>query len=350
MKTKIIFLLAIVSLNLHLLFAQTKNEVVSKRGTTAAPFLSISQGARALAMGSAFVAIADDPSAMYWNPAGITDIESMSFVVDHTTWIADIQYEFIGMTTSLGAFGALGVNITASDIDEMKVTTVDLPDGTGEIFNVTDLAVGVTYALKLTNDFSIGFNPKFIYQRIWKMSANAFAIDLGVKYRTPFEGVTLGMSITNLGTKMQMAGNNAIVKYDPDPNLTPPDPLATGNNGRIPAEISMDEWDLPLNFRVGLAYTLGMGFLGKLNLAVDAMHPSDNYECVNAGCEYVFDDFIYLRGGMKSIAQKDSEEGLTYGFGVRQFLLGNLKFSIDYAYQDFKRLKNAQKVSLGVYF
>jgi len=323
--------------------AQDQNREVSKRGTTAAPFLSIAQGARALGMGGAFVAVANDPSAMYWNPAGITDIEGIGFIVDHTTWIADINYEFIGATVALGNYGALGVNITASNIGEMKVTTVDQQEGTGEIFGVTDMAVGLSYGLKLTDAFAIGFNPKFVYQRIWKMSANAFALDMGIKYRTPFEGVTLGMSISNFGTKMQMEGNNAIVSYDPDPE-------GSGNNGRIPANLSTDEWELPLNFRVGIGYNIPLGGLGKMVLALDAMHPSDNYESVNIGGEYVFDDFIYLRGGMKSLFQKDSEETYTFGFGIKQFLIGNLQFSVDYAWQEFNRLKNAQKFSFGINF
>jgi len=342
MKRKAVFLLLVVLLSTSWASAQGTTNV-SKRGTSAAPFLSIPQGSRALGMGGAFVATADDPSAMYWNPAGIADISGISVLIDHTNWIADIKYEFLGTTVSLGSYGALGVNVTVSNIGDMKVTTVDQQDGTGEVFAVTDLAVGISYAVKLTDAFSIGFNPKMVYQQIWKMSANAFAIDLGVKYKTPFPGVTLGMSISNFGTKMQMQGNNLLVLYDPDP-------LTTGNNGHIAADLSTGTWDLPLNFRVGVSYLVPMGSVGKVTLAVDAMHPSDNYESVNVGGEYVFDDFLYFRAGRRSLFQKDSEEGITFGVGVKQFLIGNLQFSMDYAYQDFARLKNAQKITLGIYF
>lgn len=342
MKRTPLIVLTLLFLGCNVLFAQGSSGV-SKRGTTAAPFLSIAQGARALGIGGAFVAIADDPSAMYWNPSGIADLQGFNLMVDHTYWFADIQYNYVGATINLGSFGGLGLNLTASDIGQMNVTTVDQQDGTGEVFTVSDLAVGLTYALRLTDAFSIGFNPKFIYQKIWKMSASAVALDLGVKYRTPFEGVTLGMSITNFGTKMQMAGTNALVLYDSDPGNT-------GHNTRIPAQLAMEEWELPLNFRVGIAYNVPMGGLGKMTLAVDAAHPSDNYESVNVGGEYVFDDFIYVRGGMKSLFQKDSEESFTAGLGVRQFVVGNLQISVDYSYQDLKRLKSSQKVTLGVAF
>lgn len=342
MKKASIVLLTLTLFGYNSLFAQGSSGV-SKRGTTAAPFLSIGQGARALGIGGAFVAIADDPSAMYWNPSGIADLQGFNLMVDHTYWFADIQYNYVGGTINLGSYGGLGINLTASDIGQMNVTTVDQQEGTGEVFTVSDLAVGLTYALKLTDKFSIGFNPKFVYQKIWKMSASALALDLGVKYHTPFEGVTLGMSISNFGTKMQMAGNNALVLYDSDPGNT-------GHNTRVPAQLAMEEWELPLNFRVGLAYNVPMGGLGKMTLAVDASHPSDNYESVDIGGEYVFDDFVYVRGGMKSLFQKDSEESFTAGLGIKQFVVGSLQIMVDYSYQDLKRLRSAQKVTLGIAF
>jgi hypothetical protein len=341
MKTRIENILTLIFLSSAIITAQSTD--VSKRGTTAAPFLSIAQGARALGMGGAFVAIADDPSAMYWNPAGIADLQGIQVLVDHTSWIADLQYQYIGATMSLGSYGALGLNVTISNYGDMKVTTVDQQDGTGEVFGVTDLAVGLSYGLKLTDAFSIGFNPKIVYQQIWKMSTSAIAIDMGVKYRTPFKGITLGMSISNFGSKMQIQGENALVSYDPD--LT-----TKGNNGNIPAYLATDSWELPLNFRVGISYDVPIGGLGKLSLAADAMHPSDNYECMNVGGEYIFYDFLYLRAGIKSLFQKDSEEGLTVGMGVKQFLIGNLQFTVDYAYQDFGRLKYVQKIALGIDF
>ncbi|MCX6121231.1 MAG: PorV/PorQ family protein [Ignavibacteriales bacterium] len=341
MKMRIEYILIMIFLCSVIVHAQSTD--VSKRGTTAAPFLSIAQGTRALGMGGAFVAVADDPSAMYWNPAGIADLQGIQVLVDHTSWIADLQYQYIGATTSLGSYGALGLNVTVSNYGDMKVTTVDQQDGTGEVFGVTDLCVGLTYALKLTDAFSIGFTPKIIYQQIWKMSANAIALDMGVKYRTPFKGVMLGMSISNFGSKMQIEGESALVPYDPD--------LSTqANNANIPAYLATDAWDLPMNFRVGVSYDVPIGSLGKMTLAADAMHPNDNYECVNVGGEYVFYDYLYLRAGMKSLFQKDSEEGLTLGVGVKQFLIGNMQFAVDYAYQDFGRLKYVQKISFGVNF
>ncbi len=323
--------------------AQVFKSNVSKKGTTAAPFLSIGQGARALSMGGAFVAVADDPSSLYWNPAGLADVHGGNIFVDHTQWFADIQYNYLVSTFSLGDMGTVGVSFTGSSIDEMRVTTTDRPEGNGETFSVSDIAVSVGYAIKLTDNFSIGFNPKFIHQKIWRMTASAMAIDIGVKYITPFDGAVLGMSITNFGSKMQLMGTSTAVTHDID-NTT------TGNNGSIPANLATEEWGLPLNFRVGIAYKLYKDESNELTVAVDASHPNDNYESIDLGGEYVFNDFLAVRGGFKSMFLEESEEGMTLGIGVKQALVGSVQIKFDYAYQDFGILKDVQKFTVGINF
>ncbi|MEG8989699.1 PorV/PorQ family protein [Ignavibacteria bacterium 4148-Me] len=340
---RIIFISLLVYLVSCSIYAQSFVSNVSKRGTSAAPFLSISQGARASAMGSAFVAIADDQSAIYWNPAGLAKLSGVGILVEHTKWIADIDYNFFAATYNLGDFGTVGLSFLTSNMDEMKVTTIEEPEGTGETFSVSDAMVSLAYAINLTDNFAIGFNPKFVMQKIWKMTATAIAIDMGVQYVTPFDGAILAMSISNFGTKMKLDGNTALVLVDLDP-------YSSGNNGQIPAYLQTEGWELPLNFRVGIAYRPIDTHMYKLNLAVDAMHPSDNYESINAGIEYIFNDMFSLRCGYKSLFLKDSEESFTFGFGVKQLLLGNIAVKVDYSYGNFGRLTNVQKFSLGINF
>ena len=74
---------------------QTYRSNVSKRGTTAANFLEIGIGARALALGSAFTALADDPSTLYWNVGGLAKLKRNGFMFNHSEWIADINFDFI---------------------------------------------------------------------------------------------------------------------------------------------------------------------------------------------------------------------------------------------------------------
>ena len=87
MKNKLYITLILVLFAAPAVFAQLFVSDVSKKGTSAAPFLSIAQGARATAMGSAFVGISDDQSAMYWNPAGLAKTSGVGVMFDHTAWV-----------------------------------------------------------------------------------------------------------------------------------------------------------------------------------------------------------------------------------------------------------------------
>ena len=152
---------------------------VSKTGTTAATFLEISVGAPAIGMGGAFVSLANDATALYWNPAGIATMSDMEVIAAHTDWIADTKFDFGGFVWPLGNFGTLGFSLTSLTMADMAVTTVEMPDGTGNIFSASDLAAGLTYARPLTDRFSVGFTAKFIQESIWHESAKAFAMDAG---------------------------------------------------------------------------------------------------------------------------------------------------------------------------
>jgi long-subunit fatty acid transport protein len=343
MKNRVNIFLILICIALPQAFAQGFISDVSKKGTTAAPFLTIGQSARAIGMGSAFVGAVNDVSSIYWNPAGLTKAEGINVMFDHTMWIADIKYNYLAASYNLGDLGVIGFSFTGSDIGEMNVTTIAKPEGTGETFSATQAAFSIAYAIQLTDNFSIGFNPKFIYESIWRMDANAFAMDLGVQYITPFDGAILAMSIANFGTSMKLLGNSNLVLHDLDPENS-------GNNGDIPAYLETNSWALPLTFRVGVAYSPIKSEMHKLMLAVDAMHPSDNNESVNIGTEYAYNDFLFFRAGYKSLFLNNSEESFSLGFGIKQLLVGNVSFKIDYAYQDFGRFSDIQKFSLTISF
>lgn len=351
MKNKYSLILILIITFTASSFAQVFVSDVSKKGTTAAPFLSIAQGARATSMGSAFVGISDDPSAIYWNPSGLAKLSGTQVSFDHTTWLADVEYNFVSASYSVGDYGTLGFSFTSSNIGEMRVTTIEQPGGTGETFSATDVAVSIAYALNLTDNFAIGFAPKFINQSIWKMNASAIAMDLGVQYRTPFAGTILAMSISNFGSKMQLSGNSNLIQHDLDPENG-------GNNAYIPAYLQTDQWSLPLTFRVGLAYTANFNENHFVNFAVDALHPSDNYESINVGAEYWLYDFIAVRGGLNSVFLDGAESSsdkydmgtFALGIGVKKQFVGNLGLKFDYAYQDFGRLTNIQKFTVGITF
>lgn len=316
---------------------------VSKVGTTAANFLEIGIGAKAIGMGGAFTALADDASSTYWNPAGMAWLKNGEALFVHSNWLADINFDNVSGFTPLSNGMAVGAYITAVSMDEMKVRTVNYPEGTGELFEAGDLSFGVSYAAMVTKKLSVGVTGKYIHQKIWHSTATAMAVDLGLLFETPFDGIKLGMAVSNFGPKMQMEGRDTRVFIDPDP-------INPGNNDRIPANYELGEWSLPLTFRIGLAKDVVKMVNGVLTVAVDAVHPNDNYEYLNLGAQYNFRDWFFLRSGWKTLFLDDSEQGFTCGAGMRYRLNGNVALLVDAAYADFGRLENVLRYSIGVQY
>jgi hypothetical protein len=323
-----------------------RGQGVSKTGTVAATFLEIPVGASAVGMGSAFVSLANDATSLYWNPAGSAWLVQSEVLAVHTNWIADTRFDYASLVLPLEDFGTLGVNFTSLNMDDMKVTTVEKPEGTGEYFSAGDLAVGVSYAHRLTDRFTIGFNAKFIQQSIWHETANAFAIDVGTIFRTDLiGGLTIGATLSNFGTPMKMSGRDAR-------QFGMLDPTKYGTNSVIPQDIEMDSWDLPLLFQIGVSTTPFKTDNYRLTISADALHPNDNYESVNVGGEFAFQDILFLRGGYSALGLPDREGGLSFGFGLSSasFLNSSITARFDYAFRDMGRLSNINVFSLSVRF
>jgi len=318
---------------------------VSKTGTTAANFLEIGVGANAIGMGGAFVSVANDATALYWNAGGIALLPKFEAVVVHTDWIAETNFDYAGLVLPLGDFGTLGFSFTSLSMDDMKVRTVEQPDGTGELFSAGDIAVGLSYARHLTERFSIGFTLKYIEQTIWHMSATGIAIDAGTVFKTDLlGGMTIGASISNFGTPMKLDGRDGryFIRVD-DSKL--------GSNERVPTSLELDSWDLPLLFQIGVSTYALNNSTYKLLLAVDASVPNNNYQSLNAGGELSFMDFLFFRAGYNSLMLDEAEGGLSLGVGINsKMLLSTSVVNFDYAFRDFGRLQNIHNFTVGIKF
>ncbi len=312
-------------------------------GTTTAQFLKIEAGARSIAMGGAFVAVANDASALYWNPAGASKLGRSAVTFTHTKWLADTDYNYAGVILKIGDAQAFGFHYSSLSMPDMKVRNEFYQDGTGEFFSAQDYSLGLTYAFNVTQDFSMGFTGKIVNQSIWNMTASAIVFDAGLHYQTPVQGLSLGMSVANVGGKMKFEGKDNFIYYDFDPNQR-------GTNDRIFAEIKMDEWDLPLMFRVGLAMQMFDNDLHSLTVSADALHPNDYSESVNTGFEYGFKDRLFLRAGYKSLFKLESEEGLTAGAGLIYYLTDFIPMRVDYGYADFGRLNAVHRFTIEIRF
>jgi opacity protein-like surface antigen len=336
MKNIIQYLILVVILVTSTTIAQTQ-----KTGTTAAQVLKFNVGPRAIGMGGAFTAVSDDITAMYWNPGGTANIQMNEAFFNHTTLYADIRHDFAAIASHISDFGTIGAFVSVLSMDEMMVRTVEMPEGTGEFFNAGAIVIGLNYSRYLTENFAIGGNVKYINESIWNMSATGFGIDIGTMYKLPvLNELRIAATISNFGTKMQLAGRD----------ITQVVPSGAGGQNFVNTNIELDKFDLPLLFRFGLSTDVIKDGTSKLVVSVDAIHPNDHTEYINTGAEYSWNEVLYLRAGYNSLFEQDTEKGLTLGFGVHYRIIDMVKVKLDYAYQDFGRLKDAHYFSVGVNF
>lgn len=322
-------------------FLSSQSTTITKTGTTAASFLKIGVGARSIAMGGAFTAVANDISAIYWNPSGLAQLKSGEAAFHHVDWFADIDYDMAAAAIIIDGFGTFGASFTTMNVGEIEVTTTNTPEGTGEKFTAGGTLINLSFARSLTDKFSIGGNAKYIRESIWNMSAQTVAIDIGTMYAAPiFNGIILGASISNFGSKMRLEGRDNLVL------------IRSGSNedNIVNGTYELDSYDLPLLFRVGIATDAINDDNTRITLAVDAVHPNDNTEYVNSGLEYSWANIVSLRGGWKSAYERGGEQGLTLGGGIQYTLTEPVNFIFDYAYQDFGRLKAVHYFSFGLKF
>ncbi len=323
--------------------SEKANETITKVGTTSAQFLKLGVGARAIAMGGAYVAEANDLSAIYWNPAGLATLGGGAVQFNHTKYLADIDYSVAAFGTRIGSMGTLAASIIYLGSGDMAVRTTSRPEGTGELFSASDLSIQLGFARALTDRFSIGTAVKYIREQIWHSSASAMAFDVGVLFTTPFDRLRLGASMSNFGPKMQMTGRDILFSTDPAANQS-------GNVEVVNAEYLMDRHALPLLFRVGVAMDAYADANHQLLVLVDAAHPNDNSEYVNFGAEYTFREMIYLRVGHRNTFETDGVQGLTYGGGLSLRVDRSIRARFNYAYADFGLLEATHWFSFDLSF
>lgn len=295
-------------------------QIFEKVGTFDGQFLKIGIGARAAAMGGAFVAVADDASALYWNAAGIARIDNdkSQLQFNHAIWPADMKFTQLGYVFHTKRIpGAIGISLRSLYMDPMVETTAYQPDplvGTGNTFDAGYMTAGLTYARSFTDKFSAGITANFIHAGLADLSQNTYAFDLGTLYDVGTLGMRIGMAITNMGTDVTFIERPA---------------------------------RLPSVFRVGTSAMIIQNADQKLMGSFEFSHPPDNSERLNVGAEYGFRNYVFLRGGYN--VNYDAE-GIAGGIGFRFPVSFAGTADFDYAYTDMKILGAAHRFSLKFAF
>jgi hypothetical protein len=287
----------------------------AKVGTIGGQFLKIGVGARASAMGGAFVSVADDASAVYWNPAGVARIQKGVISVNHTSWLADISFSqatYLFHTRLLP--GTIGINARSLYMDAQAVRTVFRPEGEGRSFDAGDVAFGLTYARSLTDKFSAGISANYLQSTLATYTGNAMVFDFGTLYSTGYRSLKIGMSIQNIGSNMQFID---------------------------------DDVKMPTVFRVGMSMNLYESADHLVLMAGDFSHPPDNNERADWGAEYGFKEFFYARGGYHF---NYDLERMTAGLGFKLATSLNSEARIDYSFTDMSAMDGVHRLSVDFRF
>ena len=294
--------------------------IFEKVGTFDGQFLKIPVGARAAAMGGAFVAVADDASSLFWNAAGVArvDPDKSQLSLNHANWPAELSFDQVGYVFHFRKIpGAFGVQLRSLSMQPMIETTAYQPDptvGTGQTFDAGMLAAGLTYGRSFTDKFSAGLTFNFINEGLAEFSQQTYAFDVGTLYDVGTLGMKIGMAISNIGSQIQFINREA----------------------RIPAM-----------FRVGTSATILQTADQKLLGSFEFSHPPDNSERLNVGAEYSFHKYVFLRGGYN--INYDSE-GIAGGAGFHFPVSVAGMADLDYAFTDMQDLGASHRFSLSFTF
>jgi len=286
-------------------------EINQNAGTLGSQFLEFGVGARAIGMGEVFVGIADDISALYWNPGALCRLPGKQLTVSHMMMYQGINYEFGAFGMPIGdnmavAFGASGVII--NDL-EARTADTDNPD---DLFGAMDVAGLGAFSMKL-GPLGVGASVKYLYQSIGSGQTDVgrdgdylgtgLAVDLGVHYASDSiengKGILAGVSIQNLG--------QGIVYNGPD-----------GFTGVTNA--------LPLIIKAGFGYK---DIENNITIGADINIPSDNDINLHFGGEYLVSKMFAVRLGFKTTTINDLDflSGFSAGAGFNFE-----KILVDYAW------------------
>ena len=299
-----------------------------RSGTSALTFLKIGVGARAAGLGGAYTATATDAFALYHNPAGIAFNDKDYFGFAYREWVVDFKHSFFGITHHLDDNNVIGAYLISLGTDSFEMTDEYHPTGNGEMFDYSDIAIGLTYAIRLTEYFSFGMSIKYAQENLDDLKMRGALIDLGTLYQTDFYDTRFAISMSNFGGRVRPGGT---FKY-------------TTGSGEI-IDKSYQSFSPPTVFRISAAFDPINSGNNRVTWVTQLNHPTDNAENIAVGAEYGYQGFFFLRGGY---LLNSTVENFSIGAGLK-FDIDRFTGSFDFAYTDMKELggTNVFSVVLG---
>jgi hypothetical protein len=323
-------------------------------GTTTVEFLLLGAGARGAALGNATSAVATDVTALYWNPAGVAEMERPGLTLSTYDYVADTRYSWFGVAFPFNdGQSALGFQIGSFGFADQLVYSLAAPEGDGSTYSVSEAFYGISYAQNFSDRFSAGVTAKFINSRLAKVSASGFAVDFGTSFHALVAEKPMRASfvIANLGSQLQHTGVGLDFVADrPPPPLqqeVPQDPA--------PARYNTESFNMPVIFRVGLAYDFVSSAMTRVTVLGSFAQPNNSNATGGGGLEWALTNIgqsgfsVVARGSYtyqpdNNIAPSGAAgfgtdlwatedlDGLALGGGL-MYGRGNFSLGLDYAYR-----------------
>jgi len=297
-------------------------------GTTGMQFLKVWADPRSSGMAGTTHAFINDAAALYWNPAGITQVDSAKLHIqtDYTQYFAGISNSFAGLVFRKDPHHYFGFQVQSFNSGSMNVTTEFNPTGTGQKYSVNSFIIGGTYAQILTDNFSYGVSAKYAREGIAYVATNNILFDLAFQYNVGWQDIRFSVGVSNFGVNVKPDGTVKVLKTTGDQVI---------NN--------YEDISVPAAFRVGVSKKFIKTKDHTLLGAIQLNHPTDNAENYSLGIEYGLKNTLFVRTGVQTGVQSDFP---SFGFGLRAPKnWGAIR--IDYSFNNYQNLGNIHRLGLN---
>lgn len=302
----------------------------SRTGTTGLQFLKIAPDARSSALSGSTAASSNDVSAVYWNPAGLTKMDSnrFNFQFGYTSWFAGIKMNYAAFVFSKDKMNFWGISLIHLNSGDMPVTTEFNPTGNGQVFSAGDFLAGISFGKVLSDNFSFGISGKYINEYIGNIKVRNGLFDLGLLYSVGVKQTTrFSVTVSNFGFNVLPDGKVSISTLKGKETVSGFEKLA-----------------VPSIFRLALTTPLYQKGYHQLYASGQLSHPTDNNETVSLGLEYLFRKVLFLRSGYEFGSGQNGWPSFGFGLQLRRYF-GNIK--LDYSFNNKEYLGNVNRLTLG---
>ena len=325
--------------------------VLADQGRAGAQFLKIFPGVYGPSIGGASSTLNYSSEVVFWNPAGLNEIKQTSFFISHADYFAGIKYENFALTLPL-SFGVLSINGTGLLSGDIRETTLENPDGTGDYYSANDFAFGLAYGTQMTDKFSMGFGAKVISLSIDNLNASGYSIDAGAKYISGLPGnLIFGFTIKNFGPNISYSGEGLQdLKKKSENEYEEED---------VKYEYIAEDFPLPLSFSFAISGEIPISDNQNIGLALENWQVLDLKEIYRFGLSWNYADLFYISTGHANLKRlfnpnvsyqdvNGSMQSWSIGGGLNLGMIFHKTFWVKYSWEAHEYFTGINRLGIDV--